>query len=351
MFAAMATGEIWSEFGPSSANQRGDGSFLSIFFHFGNNKLLASRSGVVCSTDRCPDGGPRLMNKSHEMALPEKLVMISDSVLLDQRQAQRTAYLGMIDRIAEQSGVASALVAQAIQHPTVAPATGDDASSEHPEAARLYATAKDAVAFYLTKRTEATRPPDGLGDALRTIRNNLSAHPNSGSVTMVGVSALPPAALHSYLGQTELRPALDVVYCLGRSAVDEGLPQARAVDAGWIRQLPGRLAWPSPTVMKAICAIHHVRPGESTMIGGNLGEEVGPALALGMKAVYVRLGMLDTAASEVENPSPAFPTSARRPDGIVTRTQDLPRLALFRGPDVDGPSPLHRPPQAIDRDR
>lgn len=259
----------------------------------------------------------------------------------------------MIDHIAEQSGVASALVAQTLQHPPASTpsAIGDTPSAEHPDDAALYQTAQNAVAFYLAKRTEATRPPSGLGEALTVMRENLAARGDGSGETVVGVSALPPAALNRYLSTTELRQIFDHVYSVGHAAEGITLPAVTAKSEDWIRQLPKGATWPSPSVMKAICAAHHVKPEEAVLIGGNLGEEVGPALSLGMKAIYVRLGILDTATAEVEGIAPNATLGSQRPDGIVTRLQDLPHLPIFRRAPDEGRSAPPRPIKRTDRDR
>ncbi|WP_146002568.1 HAD hydrolase-like protein [Telmatospirillum siberiense] len=275
------------------------------------------------------------------MASAQKLLMISDTVFLDHRQAQRAAYLGMIDYIAEQSGSAPALIAQALQHSSSATAL-TNAGPQEPdgaEAGSFYETAKSAVAAYVAKRSETTRPPEGLAEALATMRRNLKMRGDGSGDIMVGVSALPPAALEKFAGNSELRQGLDHVYSLGRSPVEENNPAEPNGD-GWIRRMPEGPKWPSPAVMKAICAAHRVQPKDAVLIGGNLAGEVGPALDLGMKAVYVRLGILDTAPPEKE--SMAAPND-RRPDGIVTRIQDLPKLPIFRPPEERGGSTLRIP--------
>jgi hypothetical protein len=259
----------------------------------------------------------------------------------------------MIDHIAEQSGVASALVAQAIQHPSAPerPVSDDGIPSDQPDAVSPYQTARDAVAFYLAKRTQATRPPAGLNDALTQLRGNLMARGDGSGESVVGVSALPPSALNTYLAGTELRRTLDYVYCVGHPVADAGADVETTADTDWIRQLPRDTRWPSSAVMKAICALHHANPEEAVLIGGNLGEEVGPALDAGMKAVYVRLGILEATASEGEGFAPSGATSTRRPDGIVTRPQDLPRLPMFRRGKDDTTSPSLRPGRPVDRER
>ncbi len=293
------------------------------------------------------------MNKSEEMASPKKLLIISDSVFFDQRQAQRTAYLGMIDHIAEQSGVASALVAQALQHPPAPerPTIDDIEPSEQQDATRLYQTARNAVAFYLAKRTEATRPPSGLADALALTRNNLAAYGDGSGESVVGVSALPAAALDGYLRKTDLRRTFDCVYSAGHPAETAAASGTAARQDEWVRRLPRTTRWPSAAVMKAICALHHAAPRETVLIGGNLAEEIAPAQDLGMAGIYVRLGILDTPSSEIEAFTPAASAGIRRPDGIVTRLQDLPQLPVFRRMADDGAATPPRHPRFNDRER
>jgi hypothetical protein len=287
------------------------------------------------------------MDKSKNMAPPKKLLAVSDSVLLNQRQAQRTAYLGMIDFIAEQSGVASALVARTLQHPE----SNSIGLPSISDMNRLQKRAKDAVALYLTKRTEATCSPNGLAEALTCLRKNLLARGDGSGASLVGVSALAPSALTVFMGRTELPKTLDFVYSVGHPAEKIGLHGNNSTKERWIRQLLPPNTWPSPTVMKAICALHHAKPEEAVLIAGNLGNEIEPALELGMKAVYVRLGLLDKETAEADGFAPTAPSNHRRPDGIVTRLQDLPRLPIFQRISEDGNGAIPRPNNPFDRGR
>jgi len=271
------------------------------------------------------------MNTSTETSPAKRLLMVTDSVFLDQQQAQRTAFLGMIDHIAERSGVASAMVALALQNPTersVSP------SSLH--------QAKAAVAYYLAKRTQATRPPKELPDALNAMRNNLTSQGDGSGQHLVGVSALPPAALARYAGQTELRRTFDFVYSIGHSAKKVASTDIPSQDKDWIRPLPRPSVWPSPSVMKAICALHHTNPKEAILIAGTLGDEIGHAAKLGIRTVYVRLAPPEKAAAELESVTP---------DALVTRLQDLPHHPIFHRPSDEKSKPILRSPRLIDRDR
>jgi hypothetical protein len=273
-------------------------------------------------------------------------------VFFDQHRAERTAYLGMIDHITDQSGVASALVAQALQHPSgKANSAVDDVKASSPsDTTTLYQTARDAVAVYLTKRTEATRPPSGLIDALVLTRHNLTACGDGSGESVVGVSALPPTALNGYLKKTDLRRTFDCVYSVGHPPEKTTPPATTQQHDEWIRQLPQTATWPSVAVMKAICALHQAKPKEAVLIGGNLAEEVSPAQGLGMTGIYVRLGILE-ATPEVEGLKPTASAGLRRPDGIVTRVQDLPQLPVFRRTVNDRASPAPRPSRPADRER
>lgn len=274
------------------------------------------------------------MNKTEKMASTQKLLMFSDTVFLDHRQAQRSAYLGMIDYIAKKNATATALVAQALQHPPTLtdPADTQSRAANHPDAKLLYETAKSAVAAYVARRSEATRPPEGFAEAVATVRSNLKMRGDGSGEIVVGVSTLPPAALERFTGGGGLRQNFDHIYSLQRSATGTGITADPGGD-GWIRPLPTGTKWPSPAVMRAICATHHIQPKDAVLIGGNLADEVEPALELGMKAVYVRRDIMDAPPSETDNQHSA---TSRRPDGIVTRIQDLPKLPVFLPPRGHG---------------
>jgi hypothetical protein len=271
------------------------------------------------------------MNKSTETAPAKRLLMVTDSVFLDQQQAQRTAFLGMIDHIAERSGVASASVALALRNPT--------RQSMSPASLRQ---AKDAVAYYLAKRTQATRPPKGLPEALNAMRSALLSRGDGSGQHLVGVSALPPAALARYAGQTELRRTFDCVYSVGHSPKEIAQTDNASPDMDWIRPLPRPSVWPSPSVMNAISALHHATPKETILIAGTLGDEIGHAAKLGMQTVYVRLAPLEKATAEIESFAP---------DALVTRIQDLPHHPIFQRAANEGGKPILRSPRLIDRDR
>lgn len=218
-----------------------------------------------------------------------------------------------------------ALVAQALR--TASPRAEDEGGSspgrdrDGIDPTRFLETAKSAVASYMETRSAATRPPDGLADSLETIKRHLSG-PGGKAVVLAGISAFPPTELKTFFADSPLRRTFDHVYTLGKGGDGD-----RSPGDDWIRTMPGRIEWPSATAMKAVCAAHRVPPSDAVLIGGDLAGEIGPALDLGMRAVHVRQVPPGEAAIGRESLTPA---TSRRPDGVVTRLDDLPKLSLFQ---------------------
>ncbi len=280
-----------------------------------------------------------------------KLIIVSDSILLNQGAAERLAFRSAIEYIAEQTGIPTALIAQTLRNQTPPSFPSDNVGSP-PTAGqeRQRRTAQDIADFYLAKRAVASRPPAGLAEALSTIKRQLTDAGRGDECLLVGISALPPPALNRYLGQTDLRGTLTHVY---GSAADQAATAQRLDDRqdDWLRALPGQARWPSATILKGLAALHGATPAETALIGGNMGKEIAPALALGMRAVYVRLGILDGGAlSENDSPATAANAGPRRPDAIVTQVQDLPGLSLFQ-PRTDRTDSPVRPFPPRDRER
>lgn len=282
-----------------------------------------------------------------------RLIIVSDSTLLDQRRAHRSAYLAMIDHLAEQSGAPSALVAQALrgidQPPPViggvpAMAAGDDRS-------KLHADATQAVSHYLVERAAATRPPPGLIDTFADLRRTFRDRDDGRGQAIVGLSSLSPPALRQFLDDDHIRQVFDTIYSAPSGPL-VGQAPGTGLGAPWIVQLDAAPPWPSGGSLEAICALRQVPPAETLFIGSRLNEEVGPALNLGMRAVYVRLGLVQEGSPAVLDPASSAPTVTRRPDAIVTRVQDLLHLPLFDGPtDGNGSKAPSRPFTHKDRDR
>jgi phosphoglycolate phosphatase-like HAD superfamily hydrolase len=236
--------------------------------------------------------------------------MITDSLFLDQQQAQRTAFLAMIEHISKQLGVPPAEVAHTLLNP-----------SDRLPSPATFRQVHDVLAVYLEKRTQATRPPDGLSEALNATRRRLLAREDGSGEHMVGISALPRGALERYASQVELRWTLDCIYSVGRAEQNAATRRAEAPSSPCIRSLTDITAWPSASAMTAICKLHRAKPEEAMVITGDLGEEIRSARALGMASVYVRLGPANNVTTGMESCGP---------DAIANRLEDLPRLRIFQ---------------------
>jgi hypothetical protein len=320
--------------------RRVDGSFLSKNFHIGNSILLVlSLATFPTTTAHVTLNGwvqrnwllvdNNNMEKSKKMPCFVKLLMVTDSVFLDQQQARQAAFHGMIDHIAEHSGVATAVVAEALQHSS---GRSTSPSSLHLASLNL---AKDALAIYLAKRTGTSCPPKGLDEALTAIRTNLLARCDGSGQHMVGVSGLPSSAIERYVGQTPLRRTFDVIYSVSHMTRKNATATARTEELNWIRQLSRTAGWPSASVMKAICALHHARQEEAVLVAADLKEEIGPAKGLGIKTVYLRMGALDKTSAGIEGSGP---------DGIANRIADLPQLPIFQRTTEEKTHGVYRPP-------
>ncbi|MDR3439233.1 hypothetical protein [Telmatospirillum sp.] len=242
----------------------------------------------------------------------------------------------MIDILSERSGIAAALAAQTLRRPATQSAEGPADRSDAGRQSPLFETAREVVGAYLAARTAATRPPPGLAEALGEIRRR--ENKDGKHCALVGISALPPEAVARFLGQTNLRDCLDHVYATSpdRDQTTERRKEVQQDD--WLRALSNRAPWPSPAILKGICALHHVSPQQSIFIGAKMGEEIIPALDLGMRTVQVRLGSPDSSAPQLDRFSSTANSGSRRPDAVVTRVQDLLDLGLFRNPPDRGPS-------------
>lgn len=267
-------------------------------------------------------------NSGRRRSDKSRLVVVSDTALLDQRKARRDAYHGVLELLSEECDIPSALIAQAFQNPLGAPRNSTHPPPPENEAQRLQAAAMRAIDHYIAMRSIGTHPPAGMAEALATVRSNLQARGDGSGEAIVGVSSLPPAALDRYLGDPAIHRVLDAVYSAPPRTPAEGA-STDGLRNGWIVGLDGRQSWPSAGVLAEICDKRQVSPTETLFIGGNLGEEIAPAMDLGMRAVYVRLGGFDGPAAGFEATGGPAPASMRRPDGIVTRLQDLPRLPCF----------------------
>jgi hypothetical protein len=80
-------------------------------------------------------------------------------------------------------------------------------------------------------------------------------------------------------------------------------------------------------------------------------SEVEKALQLGMKAIYVRLGIPEMGTPEIDGLSLAGAGSERRPDGVVTRVEDLPKLPIFRSGKEGGRNHALPPPTITRHER
>ena len=273
----------------------------------------------------------------------KKLLIVSDTVLLDQRRAQRAAEHAMIDYMAERLGIAAALVAHALQRGVSPPRSGPgtfsntDCSAHKPRLA-----AKDVAELYIAKRSAATQPPPGLAEALATVKRISGGMHQAGYRAPVRPFGPPAIRVDPLLGGWQASPSLGWNLTVAKAM---RAPRCIPTTNGYCLWQPRNLGRTAKYSWK-ICALHRVGPERAIFFGGNLADEVSPASALGMRAIYVRLGILDGHLTDPEYQPPSQPSlGMRRPDAVVTRIEDLPRLPCLQ-PAIDTIAENVAPPTA-----